>query len=194
MNHTKAIFCAVLFASLCACGADPGPKAAVDPAPSTSKPAVKAPAAQDPVTKMARAVGSGKPGAAVDIRYEFLQKPVVGTPLTLEIALLPAAGVDAMEATISGMDGLTVSGDLSASFANVQVGEAYKHTVTVLPERSGVYYVTVSVSTQMRGQTLGRSFSVPLVVGDLPARQKTAPAKEASGEAIRSLPAQESTD
>jgi len=193
MNYTKATFCAFLFASLGACGSEPGPPAAATPAASTP-PAAQAAGAIAPLASMARAVGSGKPGAAVDIRYDFLARPAVGTPIPLKIVLVPNAGVSALEATISGMDGITLSGALSASFANVQAGQPYEHTVTVLPERSGVFYVTVSVGTRMGEQTLGRTFSVPLVVGNVPARQKAAPAKDGSGEVIESLPARESTD
>jgi hypothetical protein len=56
-----------------------------------------------------------------------------------------------------------------------------------------MFYITVSVSTQIAGSTVGRTFSIPLVVGQPIAQQKAAPAKDAKGEAIEPMPAQETT-
>ena len=50
---------------LSACGSDPDPDAAAAAAP---KPEAKA-APADPMARMAKAVGSSKPGAALTIRY-----------------------------------------------------------------------------------------------------------------------------
>ena len=142
---------------------------------------------------MARAVGNAKTGAAVDIKYEFLAKPAVGTPTEVEVAFIPNVGVDALDATISGMEGVTLAGELTANFAKVESGKPYTHTFSLLPDRMGVFYITVAVNTQIGGSTLGRTFSIPFVVGNPPAQKKAAPAKDASGEAIEPMKAQEST-
>ncbi|MGH8179148.1 MAG: hypothetical protein ACREV5_23040 [Steroidobacter sp.] len=177
---------------LSACGSEPEPEAAAvaaTPAPSTL-----AKADQDNSTaRMARAVGNGKPGAAVDIKYEFLGRPAVGTPTEVQLALIPNAGVDALDATISGMQGVTLAGPLTASFADVDPGKPYTHTFSLLPDRTGVFYITVSVNTQIGGSTLGRTFSIPFVVGNPPAQQKAEPARDASGEAIEPMKAEETT-
>src|SRR5687768_15053009 len=95
---------------LSACGSDPEPQAAASPPPPKQTVAA-APAADETVT-FAKAVGDGKPGAAVNIRYEFAGKPGAGTPTELDVALIPSVGVDSMEATLAGMDGITLSGNL----------------------------------------------------------------------------------
>jgi hypothetical protein len=188
---------ALLF--LGACGSDdPAAQAAQQPAksaPSAPKPAAKAKAAAaDPTDKMARAVGNGKPGAAVDIRYEFNSKPEVGKPTQVEVAFIPNAGTDALNATFTGMDGITVAGQLSAHFDKLEQGKPYKHTVSLLPEAAGVYYITVSVETQIGGASLNRTFSIPFVVGDVQTEQKpkAPPQKDASGQAIQPMKAKES--
>lgn len=150
--------------------------------------------------RMARAVGAAKPGAAVDIRYEILSKPAVGVPVTMEIVLVPNAGVDSMDAKISGMDGVTLAGDLSLHFDKVEAGKPYRHTISLLPDRTGIFYVTVTATTQIQGQGLARTFSIPFAVGEAMAQQKAqVPAgdaarkvsRDAAGEAIESMPAQE---
>ena len=192
---------ALMSVALLGCGADPDPQAAATPpatkpaaAASSAAPAranATAEPAEDPTAGMARAVGNGKPGAAVDIRYDFSAKPAVGEPTELQIALIPSAGVDSMDATIAGMDGITLAGPLTARFEAVEGGKPYIHTVSVLPDRSGVYYVTVSVTTQIGGQGLGRTFSIPFVVGHVTAQQKAEPSKDASGRPIEPMKAEE---
>lgn len=176
---------------LTACGSDPEPGAQAVAPPAAPKPKPAVAAAADPTAKMARAVGNGKPGSAVDIRFDFKARPEAGKPVEVEVVLIPSAGVDAMEATFGGMDGITLAGTLAASFTEVKPGQPYSHTISVLPSQNGVFYVTVTVNTQIGGATLGRTFSIPFVVGETVGQRKPAPAKDASGQAIESMKAKE---
>lgn len=171
-----------------ACGSEPEPSV---PPPAAPKPKMTAAAPADETATYARAVGDGKPGAAVNIRYEFAGKPAAGTPTELDVALIPSVGVDSMEATLAGMDGITLAGDLKVTFNAVEAGKPYRHKISVLPDRTGVFYVTVSVSTQIAGSSVGRSFSIPFVVGQPVVQQKAAPATDPKGEAVEPMKAQE---
>lgn len=178
---------------LAACGSDPEPQAAApQPPPQPTVAAAPAPPADDTVT-FAKAVGDGKPGAAVSIRYEFAGKPSIGTPTDLDVAFIPSVGVDSLEATLAGMDGITLAGNLQVSFSAVEAGKPYRHKVSVLPDRTGVFYITVSVNTQIAGSSVGRTFSIPFVVGQPVAQQKPAPVKDEKGEAIQPMKAEESS-
>jgi hypothetical protein len=172
--------------ALTACGSEPDPDAAAATTAAKAAPA-------DPIARMARAVGNGKPGAAVVIRYDFAAKPAVGTPTELQIAFIPQAGVDAMDIVVSGMDGVTLSGPVSASFTEVEPAKPYLHTVTVLPDRAGVFYLSVVATTQIGNSNLSRTFSIPFAVGNVPAQQKAAPQTDAAGEPIQPAKAQETT-
>jgi hypothetical protein len=186
MNRPATLL-AITGLALAACGSEPEPGAAA----ATSQSAQAAVA--DPMARMARAVGNGKPGAAVQIRYDFASRPAVGTPTELQIAFVPNAGVDAMDIVVSAMDGVTLAGTLSASFTEVEPSKPYMHTVSVLPDRSGVFYLTVVATTQIGNQNLSRTFSIPFVVGNVPAQQKAAPQTDAAGEPIQPAKAQETT-
>jgi len=183
-----AIFVSIAGLALAACGSDP------DPDPGASAPKSAAKAAADPLARMSHAVGNGKPGAAVLIRYDFASKPAVATPTELQLAFIPQAGVDSMEVVVGGMDGVTLSGPLSASFTEVVPGKPYMHTVTVLPDRAGVFYLSVVATTQIGNQNLSRTFSVPFSVGSVPAQQKAAPQTDAAGEAVQPAKARETTE
>jgi hypothetical protein len=190
--HTRVV--ALAFAlSLAGCNSDPAPDAAAPAAPPTAKPVVQAEQSPvDPTAKMARAVGNGKPGAAVDIKYDFRGKPEVGKPIEVRLAFIPTAGVESLVAKITDMEGITVAGGLNPEFNNVQTGQPYEHTFSLLAHRAGVYYVSVEVTTKMGGATTGRTFSIPLSVGAVAAQQKKAPPKDASGQPIEAMKATES--
>lgn len=188
MSHSRH-FIVVALIALAGCGSEPEPEqAAAPPPPQAPQPPQPA---DDPIGKMARAVGGGKTGAAVDLRYEMLSRPAVGTPTQVQIVLIPNAGIESLTATISGMDGLTVSGDLQPSFTQVEQGKPYSHTFSMLPGRAGVYYLTVSVNSQIGGSSMGRTFSIPLVVGNVQPQQKPEPPKDATGQPIQSMKAEE---
>ena len=194
MKYTKHIVGLIAVSLLAACGKEePPPEAsAAESAPKVVKPASEP--KDDPSEKMARAVGGGKPGAAVDIRYEFAAKPEVGKPVQVEVALVPSAGVDAMDVTFTGMEGITLAGELQASFESVKPGELYKHSLSVLANQGGVYYITASVNTQIGGATLSRTFAVPFVAGTAPAQKKPEPVTDGSGQAVQPMQAEEPTD
>lgn len=190
MKRLSRLLLGISMASLlAACGSDPEPQAAA-PVPAPKPTAAATPA--DEVATFAKAVGDGKPGAAVNIRYEFAGKPSVGTPTDLDVALIPSVGVDSMEAKLAGMDGITLAGNLQVSFSTVEAGKPYRHKVSVLPDHTGVFYITVSVNTQIAGSSVGRTFSIPFVVGQPVAQQKATAAKDEKGEAIQPMKAQES--
>lgn len=192
MKRLPSVLATYCLALLSACGSQSEPEPAAPAAAPAATPAAPVkPAEEDVTAKMARAVGSGKPGAAVEVKYEFLGKPAIGTPTELQIAVVPNAGVDSLDLTVSGMDGVTLTGALTASFTSVEAGKPYSHTVTLLPDRTGAFYISVAVNTQLGGASLGRTFSIPFVVGSPPAQEKPQPGRDASGETVEPMQAEE---
>jgi len=177
---------------LSACGSDEAAtEAPVAAAPATGGVANQA----DPVSRMARAVSPGKTGAGVDLRYEILAKPVVGTPFEVEIALVATSNAETVEVAIAGMPGLTVTNNQVPVVTGVAAGATNIHRFTALADQAGVYYVSVAVTTQLAGVTQARTFSIPVLLGDVQAARKATaePRTDATGQAIESMPAQETT-
>lgn len=175
-------------ALLSACGSD---EAATEATAAT--PGAIPANTNDPVARMARAVGEAKPGAGVDLRYEILSKPAVGVPFEVEVALVATAEAETMNVSISGMPGLTVTNNQVPAITGVTAGAVNSHKFTALADQAGVYYVSVAVTTVLAGTTQARTFSIPVLLGEVQAAQKAQPARDASGQAIQSLPAQETT-
>ena len=135
---------------------------------------------------------AGKPGAALSIEYDLASKPQVGVPMPVRVTFLPSAAAEALAATFSGMDGIALGGKLTATFDAVRPGEPHTHDFTVIPERTGAFYVTVTTSTRSGAATMGRTFAIPIMVGTQN-RPKPAPQKDASGQPIEPMQAEEPT-
>jgi hypothetical protein len=183
-------------AALAACG-----RGEEEPVAATDAPAVAgapADAATPPVEspddkRMANAVVTGKTTAPVDLKYDMLAKPAVGQPFEIELAFSPRLPADALEVEVTGIPGLTVVSGGATRFEGVMAGERYVAKALVQADAAGIYYANVVAKMVTQVQTEARTFSVPVVVGAVPAAQKVEPATDAAGEAIQSLPAVESS-
>lgn len=193
MFSSKLVVGLMTAAMLSACGEEP--EVVASPAPQPN-PALKREleAAKDPTLKMARAVSPGKPGAAVDLKYEFGTKPEVGTPAEVTLAIVPSAPAERMDIKITGMEGLTLAGELDKSVPSPKRGELYEHRFSLLPNQAGMYYASVTVTTETAGSQMARTFSIPLAVGDVNSMQKAQvpPPTDATGKPIESMKAEES--
>lgn len=192
---TRVLAIVALAAALAACGRGQEEQAAVTETPAaTGAPADAAavPAESPDDKRMANAVVTGKTTAPVDLKYDVLAKPDVGQPFEVELAFSPRLPADALEVEVTGIPGLTVVSGGATRFETVTAGERYVAKALVQADAPGIYYANVVAKMVTQVQTEARTFSVPVVVGAVPAAQKTEPAKDASGEAIQSLPAVES--
>ena len=184
-----------LAAMLAACGRGEEQTAATPATPAAdgkAADAAAAPAESPDDKRMAHAVATGKVAAPVDLKYDVLAKPDVGQPFEIELALLPRLAADALEVEVTGIPGLTVVSGGASRFEGITAGERYVAKVLVQADAQGIYYANVVAKMITQVQTEARTFSVPVVVGAVPAAQKTQPQQDASGEAIQSMPAVES--
>jgi hypothetical protein len=196
----RALSLTVLATLAMACGGGDEKAAAEKAAPAVaagdvSKQAVaaEAKAADD---GLANAVAVGKTAAAVDLKYDLAARPGLGQPFEVELVFVPRVAADALEVQASGMPGLVVAGGADAKFDQVVANEKYAAKVLLQVTEPGVYYVGVTAKLVSKVQTDSRTFSVPIIVGELPAVQKPAPAAAAAssgGEAVEASKAVETT-
>lgn len=193
MNRMHLLVGLIAAAVLSGCGGEDEVAATPTPQPN---PALQRElnALKDPTIKMARAVSPGKPGAAVDLKYDFTAKPEVGTPAEVKLALIPSAPADRLDIKITGMDGLTLAGALEKSFDSPKSGEIYEHTFSLMPNQNGLYYASVTATMETAGSQMSRTFSIPLAVGDAQVNQKpqVAPKTDATGQNVQPMKAEES--
>jgi hypothetical protein len=142
--------------------------------------------------RLASAVVDGKTTAPVDMKYDVLSKPAVGQPFEVELTFDTRLPADALDMEITEAPGLTIVSEKTASFSPVEGGKSYTSKVLVKGDNAGLYYIGVVAKMSTRVQTETRAFAIPVVIGEASAAQKAAaPAKDATGQAVQSIPAQE---
>ncbi len=141
--------------------------------------------------RLAAAVVDGKTTAPIDMHYDVLAKPALGQPFEVEMTFTARLPADKLETEITEAPGLTMVGEKTATFSPVEGGQSYAAKVLVQGDKPGLYYIGVIAKMSTKVQTETRAFAIPVVIGDPPSAQKATPDKDATGQAVQSMPAQE---
>ncbi|HEX3913859.1 MAG TPA: hypothetical protein VHW71_10160 [Steroidobacteraceae bacterium] len=156
-------------ALLCACNRDSGsaaPVAAVThhvkpKAAPVSKPGLTA---AEQTAGMVEAASQGKSSVPVELKFDIPQRPKVGQPLQIDLALI--AQISAAPATlqVSGADDLALApGANQFEFASEEAGEVYRHTLSITPNSEGVLLLGITVLLKHDEITDQRVFSIPII-------------------------------
>jgi hypothetical protein len=193
----RALALAMLASLAVACGGEEkaAKEAAAASAAKKAKDKGKAGDAAAEEDGLANAVAVGKAAAAVDLRYGIATKPAIGQPFEVELTFIPRVAADTLEVEATGMPGLVVAGGSTANFGPpVTAGERYSTKVLAQVTETGLFYISITAKMASKVQTDARTFSVPVVVGPLPAAEKSAGAAAAEpGATVKSTPAVETT-
>ena len=124
--------------------------------------------ANRPPEDMVAAVSAGKGGPPVGLKFELRSPPQPGQMLDMDFAVLPdAQSIERINAKFQGSDGLELvdGGDLAAVEKPAQ-GSVIRHVVRVLPKQDGIYTVTAAVSVDLASDSITRTFTIPVIVGE----------------------------
>lgn len=137
-------------------------------AAQSSRPTTKrAPdAAEVALANMVSAVASGKSSGDIEVKYELRDRPVVGESVDIDLALIPGQDLDRVYAVFQASDGLELTkGGKTPDFEHPSPGVPITHTVSIIPQRDGVFYVSAVVLVDSANQSVTRSFSIPVIAG-----------------------------
>jgi hypothetical protein len=148
--------------------------------------------AQNDEMRLANAVVTGKTTAPVDLKFDVPAKPGVGQPFVVELVFSPRLPADVLEVEVTGNPGLALVDGGTARFEDVQTNGRHVLQVQARADAAGLYYLSVVARMVNKVQTEARTFSVPVAVGAGAVAEKPTPARDASGQPIESMPAQES--
>jgi len=164
MNSRVLAFSALaLFAALAGCG-DPAPEQTAA-APGASAPAAKPKGAVLP-KEMVAAVAAGKSASSIGIHFALESPPAVGTPLPVQIAIVPHEDFATVSIHFEGNEGLTMPmGESFGPVSDVKAEKPITHQLILLPAKEGMFMVTASVNTVGEQGDIVRAFSIPVVVG-----------------------------
>jgi hypothetical protein len=165
MNTARALLLCTLLATG-ACHRDSDAPVPAQPAPRVAAPVAvkKGPTAQEQTAGMVEAATQGKSQLPVLLKFELPQRPTVGQPMGIDIAVLPQIDAGGADIEIAGGDGLTVSAPTPIDLHALEAGQVYRQTIQVTPTSEGVLLLGLTVSMKHDEMTESRVFSVPLIV------------------------------
>jgi hypothetical protein len=172
-NVWAAVTLAALLAALDGCAKVE--HVASSAAASRSAAAAKKPADAGDVAlaNMVSAVSSGKSFGDISLKFDLRGRPVAGEPVDIDLAIIPAQELNSVSATFQPGDGLEVTqGGKTPAISHPPVGVPITHTLTIVPQRDGVFYVNAVVLADSPAQSVSRNFAIPLIA----AAGATAPA------------------
>ncbi len=166
MNRVRVLVL-IAAAALCACHGDSGAPPAGKPAPRVIAPPIvkKGPSVAEQTAGMVEAATQGKSTVEVELKFDLPEKPQVGKPLDVNVAVLPQIAAGPVAIDVADSDGLQVAaGAGHIAIASVDPGEVYRETVKVTPTADGVLLLGLTVSLKHDEITESRVFSIPLIV------------------------------
>jgi hypothetical protein len=115
---------------------------------------------------MVMAVSSARSSTPIGMKFVLSARPVVGTPLTVTVALIPApdAGISHIHASFQPGEGLQLQSDRSLDINDPNAGSVIEQQLSVVPQQSGVLSLNATVVVDMEGGSLARSYAIPLIV------------------------------
>ncbi|MEA3149338.1 MAG: hypothetical protein QOD56_277 [Gammaproteobacteria bacterium] len=154
------------FGVLTACHGDSHPAPVDNLTPHKHAPIVKRGPTPDEMTAgMVEAVTMGRSTVPVAVKFELGNRPTVGQPLDVVLAVMPQILADPAVLTVTGSDALR----LAAGFRPIEIPEVdpaqvYRQNVRVTPTLEGVQLLGLSVALNHDEITETRTFAVPIIV------------------------------
>jgi len=170
MKPSILVLCSVLLAV--GCNRDAGHFMSGKPAAATKAAplAPKGPNAEQQTAGMTAAVALGKATVPAGLKFELGGRPKAGQALEITLALLPKVPGDAT-IQINQSDGLEVPKALSElSLPALEEGGVYRQTISVTPSKEGVLLLGLNLTLKHDEIEESRGYSVPILVGEPPAK------------------------
>jgi hypothetical protein len=164
---SRALATIAIATLLAACGQSahrPGAAAQSQQQNGDDKTGHRAAATVDP--DMVMAVSSARSSTPIGMKFVLLARPVVGTALTVKVALIPApdVGISHIHASFQPGDGLQLQSERSLDINDPQAGTVIEQQLSVVPQQTGILSLNATVVVDMEGGSLARSYSIPLIV------------------------------
>jgi hypothetical protein len=165
-------------AMLGACHRDSQQAAQPPPVPQRRAPVAvpRRPAPEESTAGMVEAASQGKSQMPVSLKFDLLQRPIVGQPLEIAIALTAQIPASPATVDVTGADGLQLaSGVGQIAIPAVEPAQVYRQSIKVTPMAEGVAFLNLNVTLKHDEMTESRLFSVPIIVAaaaDNPANLK----------------------
>ena len=165
--RTKVLLLCVT-AAVAACSQDSGSASPAKAVSQVKPKAAVAPKAGATVAEqtagMVEAASQGKSSVPVELKFDIAQRPKVGQPLDINLALIADVAASPATIEVTGTDDVSVAaGANQFDIPAEEPGEVYRQTVNVTPNAEGVLLLGVTVLLKHDGIVDQRAFSIPLI-------------------------------
>jgi len=117
---------------------------------------------------MVTAVSSARSTTPINMKFALSARPVVGTPVTLTVALIPApdVGINHIHASFQPGDGLQLPADRVLDVNGPEAGQLIEQQLSVVPQQAGVLLLNATVLVDMDDGSLARGYTIPVIAAD----------------------------
>jgi hypothetical protein len=130
-------------------------------APAAVKPGASA---AEQTAGMVQAAGIGKSQVPVELKFDVAERPKVGQPVEINLALIAQISASLATVQVSGADDVSVApGGNQYEIPSEEAGEVYRHTLSVTPKAEGVVLLGVTVLLKHDELLDQRVFSIPII-------------------------------
>jgi uncharacterized lipoprotein len=168
MTSAKVLLLWAVLMVVAACNRDSGSAPAPHPVSQNKAKAPVAPprgaTAAELTAGMVQAASQGKSQVPVELKFDIAQRPKVGQPLEINLALIAQIAASPATIQVTGADDVTVApGANQFDIPAAEAGEVYRETVNVTPNAEGVLLLGVTVSLKHDEIVDQRVFSIPII-------------------------------
>jgi hypothetical protein len=165
-NAWLPLLCAAL--AVGGCNKDSGtvapPPAATHVKPKAPAPAKAGASAAEQTAGMVQAAVIGKSQVPVELKFDVAERPKVGQPVEVNLALIAQVTASLATIQVSGAEDVSVAaGGNQYEIPSEEAGEVYRHTVSVTPKAEGVVLLNVTVLLKHDELLEQRVFSIPII-------------------------------
>jgi hypothetical protein len=124
------------------------------------------PANQAMMRDMTGALAGNRTSVPVQVRFHLRERPDIGQPVDVDLAIVPAAEIDRVSGQVQTDDGLDlISGAQIPPTDRPAQGSPIAHSLKVLPKRDGIFTFNVVLSVEYAGQNVTQTYSMPIIAG-----------------------------
>jgi hypothetical protein len=116
---------------------------------------------------MVDAVGPSRSHAPINVKFAIRARPQVGQEVEIDYALIPEVpGLQSLRVGFGSLEGLTVvSHDSPLAAIKPASGVPIFGSVTVRPDKAGLFTLTAAVAVESPNRTVIWDFSIPVIAG-----------------------------
>jgi hypothetical protein len=111
--------------------------------------------------------GVSQAGSEPPIGLKFLitERPQVGLPLQIELALIPSPGseISHIHCSLQTGEGLQLQSARTFEINAPQAGVALRQDVTVVPQQEGVLSLSATLLIDLDNGSVARTYTIPLI-------------------------------